>query len=96
MAHEQPGPKPDNHIEVVVVTTSGLYPSTGSDRVAANQPVKVQLMKAVKALHIVDTNNWVATVGGTLIDPDKSYADNHLSGSVSIDYGPNHGGGGVE
>jgi hypothetical protein len=90
------GGKPENHVEVVVVTTSGLYPTTGTDRVAANQPVKVQLEKALKALKIVDATNWVATANANQIDLAKSYADNGLSGTVSIDYGPNHGGGGGE
>jgi len=94
--NEQSETKPDHHVEVIVVTTSGLFPPSGSDRLASNQPVKNQLKKAVKELHIVDTTNWVATVGGTQIDPDKSYTENGLSGLVSIDYGPSHGGGGVE
>jgi hypothetical protein len=96
MADNHGGDKPEHRVNVVVITTSGHYPATGSDSVSANQPVKNELKKAAKELNIVDTTNWVATVNGTEIDPDKSYAENNLSGTVSIDYGPNHGGGGRE
>src|SRR5206468_2054391 len=34
-----------NHIEVLVVTTSGTYPATGTDQVPVHQPVSVQLAK---------------------------------------------------
>lgn len=84
----------DKKVDVAVVTTSGRYPQTGTDSVPGSQPVDVELKKAVKALHIVDTTNWVARVGGTEIDLTKSYDDNHLSGMVTIDYGPREGGGG--
>jgi hypothetical protein len=88
--------KPETHVEVVVVTTGGSYPVTGTDRVAAHQPVRNQLAKAAKALHIVDTTGWIARVGGTELDVDKSYIDNHLTGTVKLDYGPREGGGGDE
>lgn len=83
-----------NHIEVVVVTTSGVYPASGTDQVPIHQPVKVQLEKAGRALHITDTNDWVARVNGNEIDPNKSYVENGLSGSIKIDYGKREGGGG--
>lgn len=88
--------KPDNHVDVVVVTTSGRYPATGADRVASHQPVRNELKKAAEALHIVDTAGWIARVAGREIDPDKSYVDNSLTGTVTIDYGPREGGGGDE
>lgn len=84
-----------NHVEVVVVTTSGRYPATGTDRNSVNQPVENVLKKAAKELHIVSTDNWIARVGGREIDVNKSYADNGLSGTVTIDYGPREGGGGA-
>jgi hypothetical protein len=96
MANEHSGEKPETHIDVVVVTTSGSYPESGTDRVAAHQPVRNELTKAAQELHIVDTAGWVARVGGTEIDVDKSYIDNHLTGAVTIDYGPREGGGGNE
>ncbi len=86
----------DNHIEVAVVTTSGRYPATGFDKVALHEPVETELKKAVKELHITDTTGWVARVNGKEIDPAKSYADNHLTGTVLVDYGPSEGGGGDE
>ena len=95
MADQQHGAD-DHHVDVQVVTTSGNYPNSGTDRVAANQPIKNELKKAAKELKIVDTTNWVATVNGTQIDPEKSYSDLGLSGTVTIDYGPAHGGGGCE
>lgn len=94
MSEQQVAVKDDNHVEVLITTTSGDYPGTGTDRVSANQPVKHELKKAADELHIVDTSKWVATVNGTTIDPEKSYADNHLSGTVTIAYGPSEGGGG--
>ncbi len=96
MGNEHAAPHPEQHVEVVVITTSGSYPQTGTDRVAANQPVKNQLRKAVQELHIVDTTDWIARVAGSDIDVNKSYADNHLTGVVKIDYGPREGGGGHE
>ncbi len=83
-----------NHIEVVVVTTSGPYPTTGTDEVPVHQPVSVLLAKATKALQITDTSGWVARVNGTEVDATKSYAGNHLAGSITIDYGKREGGGG--
>lgn len=88
--------KPETHVDVVVVTTSGSYPTSGTDRVAAHQPVRNELTKASKELHIVDTTGWIARVGSTEIEVDKSYVDNHLTGTVKIDYGPREGGGGNE
>jgi hypothetical protein len=86
----------DSHVEVAVVTTSGRFPAEGTERVAAHQPVSNELKKAVKELKIVDTTNWIALVGEKEVDPNKSYVDNLLTGTVIIDYGPREGGGGRE
>jgi hypothetical protein len=86
--------KAEQHIAVIVVTTSGAYPPERSDEVPIHQPVKVELDKAQKALHIADTTNWIVTVAGNTIDPTKSYADNGLKGSAKLDWGPKEGGGG--
>ena len=85
---------PDSHVEVAVVTTSGRFPAEGTERVAAHQPVSNELKKAVKELKIVDTTNFIARVGEKEIDPNKSYVENQLTGTVIIDYGPREGGGG--
>lgn len=88
--------KPENQVEVVVITTSGSYPTTGTEKVPANQKVSQLLAKAAKHLGIVDTNGWIARVNGREIDPEKSYTDNQLSGVVKIDYHKREGGGGHE
>jgi hypothetical protein len=97
MNDQSKGPTPE-HVEVAVVTTSGRYPTTGFNKVAAHQPVQNELNKAAKELHIVDTTGWVARVNGREIDPAKNYIDNQLTASatLTIDYGPREGGGGNE
>lgn len=87
--------KGEQHIKVVVVTTSGIYPMEGSDEVPVHQPVKVELEKAQRKLEITDTTGWIVTVGGKPIEPTQSYADNGLKGSVKLDWGPKEGGGGT-
>lgn len=82
------------HLDVVIATTAGFYPAEGAERVPINQPVKVQLAKAAKALKIVDTAGWIARVGTQEIDAEKSYAANGLKGKVEIDYSRREGGGG--
>jgi len=81
-------------IEVRVVTTAGVYPDAGFERVPENQPVKIILKKAADKLHIADAAGWIAVVAGRKIDVEKSYHDNALSGRVEIDWGPDHGAGG--
>jgi len=85
----------DNHIEVAVVTTSGRWPTTGFDRVATHQPVKVELADAAKHLALVSTSNWVARVGTKELKIEASYLDNGLATQAEIDYGPREAGGGI-
>lgn len=87
-------PKP-NHLLVAILTTAGTYPAEGFDEVPKNQPIKVELQQAAKALKLTNTNNWLAKVGNAELDIEKSYADNHLTGKVEINYGPRETGGGV-
>lgn len=94
MASEHSGGKPETHVDVVVVTTSGSDPATGTDRVSAHQPVRNQLEQAARKLDIVDTAGWIARVGGREIDVEQNYIENQLTGTVTIDYGPREGGGG--
>jgi len=89
-------PHPEPRIEVQIVTTSGKYPEHGFDTVSAHQKIRVELEKAVKKLHIADTTGWIATVEDRELKIEESYPDNGLTGKVSIDYGPNEGGGGCE
>jgi len=84
----------EHTVEVRVVTTAGVFPASGFEHEPAAQPVTVVLEKAKRALHITDTTNWIAVVGGNRIDPSLSYAANHLGPRVEIDWGPDHGAGG--
>jgi hypothetical protein len=85
------------HIFVAVVTTSGVWPQTGFDDVPLHQPIKVELLHAVKELKIKDdTKSWVAKVDGRELNIDKNYIENGLRCKVDIDYGPREGGGGNE
>jgi hypothetical protein len=83
------------HIDVAVTTTSGFFPQEGFERLPIDQPVKHQLARAAQFLHLTNTTNWIAKIGDTKIDVEKSYAGNGLSGQVNISYGPAHGGGGA-
>lgn len=91
---DQHAHKGEQHVEVQVVTTSGIFPKEGIHRAPANKPVKIVLKQAQKELGIAETEGWIATVGSTEIDPNKSYAENGLKGVVKIDWGPKEGGGG--
>lgn len=88
----------DHFVEVSISTTAGFYPTEGFNRVPVNQKVGVELQKAKESLKIKDTANWVASVitpaGKRPIEPDKTYAENGLSGKIEIDWGPSEGGGG--
>jgi maltooligosyltrehalose synthase len=86
----------DKHktVQVSVYTTSGAYPRKGSESVKADERVEKFLKKAQRELHLTDVNGWEATVDGNIIDPNRSYEDNHLSGTVVIHWGPREGGGG--
>lgn len=87
-------PKP-NHLLVAVLTTAGSYPAESFEELPENQPVKVELERAAKALKLTNTTNWVAKVGGIELDIEQSYAANRLSGKVEINYGPRETGGGA-
>jgi hypothetical protein len=90
--------KHEKLVDVSISTTAGFFPAEGFARVSANQKVEVELDKAKHELKIKDTAGWIATVigaaGKRTIDPAKSYAENVLSGTVEIDWGPSEGGGG--
>lgn len=83
-----------HHLLVAIVTTSGSYPDDGFDEVPEQQPIKVELDRAAHKLHITNTTDWVATVGGNELKIDQSYAANQLHGKVEISYGPRETGGG--
>lgn len=81
-------------VEVRVITTSGVYPEAGFDRVAEKERVGTVLKKADEKLHITNTSGWIAVVGGRKIAIDRSFLENGLTGRVEIDWGPDHGAGG--
>ncbi len=85
---------PKNHVGVVVATTAGTWPKTGYETFPDHQKVEVALKKAADALAITNTTGWIVMVAGRTLDPTKSYLDNQLSGSFTLDYGPPAGGGG--
>jgi hypothetical protein len=84
-----------HHIDVAIITTAGAFPEEGFERLSINQPIKVQLSRAVAALKIKDTTDWIATHGTRELALGKSYAENGLSGQVTITYGKREGGGGA-
>jgi len=88
-------PEPQlKRIEVTVYTTSGAFPGQGHKQEKLSDIVGDLLEKAAKALGLADTTNWVATVDGQEIDPLKSFAENGLTETATIHWGPREGGGG--
>jgi hypothetical protein len=81
-------------VHVSVYTTSGAYPRKGSESVKGDEVVEKCLKEAQHELHLTDVNGWDATVDGKVIDPHKTYHDNHLTGTIVIHWGPHEGGGG--
>lgn len=86
--------KKENHLQVEVVTTSGSYPKEGLETVPTHQKVKIILQKAAASLQIVSIDKWIAKVDGRQINPEISFEENNLSGTITIDFGPVEGGGG--
>ena len=87
-------PDHDKLVHVSVYTTSGAFPRKGHQTVPASQHVSHILNEAKHALHLTDTTDWVATVDGQIINPDKSYQENGLADTVVLHWGPREGGGG--
>lgn len=84
----------ENHVEVEIITTSGSYPSEGSEGVPMHQKIRIILKKAADYLKITSTENWIAKVQGREINTELSFEENNLKGSIIIDFGPREGGGG--
>lgn len=81
-------------IEAAISTTSGFFPNEGYERIPVHQKIRVLLDKAAKELNLAGTDGWVASVNKNPINPDLSYVENGLSGTIEIDWGPHEGGGG--
>lgn len=82
------------HLEVSVITTSGVFPRHGEQHVQPAETVDDVLRKAAHALHLTDTSGWVVTSDGREINPAVSFAQNGLAGTVELHWGPREGGGG--
>jgi hypothetical protein len=91
---DQDKDKPENHVFVAVITTSGSWPAEGFEKVPNHQKVSIFLKKSVNELKLVSTDGWVAKVGINVIDVEKTYLESNLTGEVTIDFGPPEGGGG--
>lgn len=95
MAHNEKDDVPKNHVAVVIATTAGTWPASGTEVLPDHQKLEVALAKAAKALEITNTGGWVATAGGRRLDPTKSYIENQLAVRCTIDFGPVESGGGA-
>lgn len=84
----------ENFVEVAIAGTGGRFPSDGFEKIPANQKVEVFLKKAIKQLMLVVGDDWVLKLDTKVIDPEKSYSDNGLTGEFELDFGPDEGGGG--
>ena len=97
--HERETGKDEKKVKVAISTTAGFFPAQGFDEVPSNQKVEVQLSKAAKKLGITSTDKWIATVntptGKKTVVVTSTYAENGLTGEVTIDWGPSEGGGGA-
>lgn len=87
------GHKPDL-ILVKAVTTSGTFPHNTYEHENPTDIVAKFLQKAKHALQLTDVSGWIATVDGLAITPEKTYAENGLSETITIQWGPREGGGG--
>ena len=81
-------------IEVAVSTTAGFYPEEGHVCVSEDEKVEFLLEKVRLALDLKDTVGWRLNVAGKRVDPGRTYTENGLSGEVTLNWGPEHGGGG--
>jgi hypothetical protein len=86
---------PDHKVFVTVITPSGIYPEDGPDKINDDKSVSDVLAKAAKKLKLTNTADWVAYVGDRQIDPNRSFKDNGLSGTIEIEWHKPEGGGGA-
>jgi hypothetical protein len=75
------------HVEVVVRTPAGTWPTEGFFEVPADQKVALLLEHAAVSLKIEDTTNWIAVAGGKKLNPQMSYRANGLTERTMIHYG---------
>jgi hypothetical protein len=86
----------DNHLNVQVITPSGIFPDDEKWRqVRADETVGDLLDRAAKKLKLTNVTDWVAFVGTKELNVGQSFADNGLSGNVEIEWHKREGGGGA-
>src|SRR4051794_9751592 len=91
--HEH-GEGQQGHVLARVVTSAGTFPRTGENRVKATTLISFVLDDAASDLRLTDTSGWVARVGGRQINPERTFAEENLHGTVKISWGlPESGGG---
>lgn len=81
-------------VRVSISTTSGFFPEEGFVPVPEDEKVHFLLEKAQRTLDLKDTADWGVNVAGRRIDPGQTYAENGLSGEVTLSWGAKRGGGG--
>jgi hypothetical protein len=80
---------------VTVISPSGIYPDDEPLKINSEKLVSEILDKAAKKLNLTDTSDWVVYEGERQIDAQKSFADNHLHGTVELQWHKPEGGGGA-
>jgi hypothetical protein len=76
------------HVEVMIQTPKGTWPTEGFVKVPVGQRVDLQLQHAATSLKIEDTESWVASADGVLLNPFASYRENGLTKHAFIHYQP--------
>jgi hypothetical protein len=79
------------HVEVMIQTPKGTWPTEGFVKVPVVQRVALQLHHAATSLRIEDTESWVASADGVRINPFASYRENGLTKRAFIRYQPSEG-----
>lgn len=85
----------DHKVHVTVITPSGDFPDDEPLKVNDDTQVAEVLKRAAKKLKLTNTSDWVAMVGDKTIDPNLTFREQHLSGTVEIDWHKVEGGGGA-
>ncbi len=90
--------KKDHHpdtVLVMVVTTAGIFPAEGSKRYPASTRIGDVLADAARKLRITAAPDWVVQIGGADVNPEMTFAQAGLAGSLTIEWGAREGGGGA-
>jgi hypothetical protein len=98
MEHEEKHEECEEHrlIAVAVITPSGTYPDDYDYRRSTGTEIVGHILeKAAAHLHLTNTSDWDAFVDNRQIDPNKTFAENHLHGIIEIEWHKREGGGGA-